>query len=161
MPEPTIPALTDQDKKLLHILQQDGKTNTQSLAEQTGMSPSPCWRRVRKLEDAGVIDRYVALLAPKNLGLNARAYVHVSLLDHAEESIEAFECFVQDEPQIVECCAITGADDYLLKVIAADPEGLERFIMRKILRLGVVRSSTTHFVLRQKKYTTALPLEII
>lgn len=155
-----MPNLTIQDRNLLHILQRDGKANTQSLAEQVGMSPSPCWRRLRKLEETGVIDGYVALLDAKTLGLNARAYVHVSLLDHTEETIRTFDTFVQGEPQIVECCAITGADDYLLKVIAADPEGLEQFIMQKILRLGVVRSSTTHFVLRQKKYSTALPLEL-
>ncbi len=155
-----MPNLTEQDQALLHILQHDGKTNTQSLADQTGMSPSPCWRRVRKLEETGVIERYVALLNAKKLGLNARAYVHVSLLDHTEDTIKTFDRFVQNEPQIVECCAITGADDYLLKVIAPDPEGLEQFIMQKILRLGVVRSSTTHFVLRQKKYSTALPLNL-
>lgn len=156
----TMPNPDTQDQSLLQILQEDGKTNTQSLADQTGMSPSPCWRRVRKLEESGVINRYVALLDAKKLGLNARAYVHVSLLDHTEETIATFDRFVQVEPQIVECCAITGADDYLLKVIAADPEGLEKFIMQKILRLGVVRSSTTHFVLRQKKYSTALPLDL-
>lgn len=155
-----MPRITPQDRALLHILQHDGKTNTQTLAEQVGMSPSPCWRRVRKLEESGVIDRYVALLDAKKLDLNARAYVHVSLLDHAEETIATFDRFVENEPQIIECCAITGADDYLLKVIAADPEGLEQFIMQKILRLGVVRSSTTHFVLRQKKFSTALPLEL-
>ena len=151
--------LTAQDHALLRILQQDGKANTQSLAERTGMSPSPCWRRIRKLEENGVIDRYVALLDAQKLGLNARAYVHISLLDHTEDTIHTFDRFVQNEPQIVECSSITGADDYLLKVIAPDPEGLEQFIMQRILRLGVVRSSTTHFVLRQKKYSTALPLE--
>ena len=155
-----MPKLSKQDQTLLHILQDDGKTNTQSLADQTGMSPSPCWRRLRKLEESGVIERYVALLDARKLGLNARAYVHVSLLDHTEKTISRFDKFVQEQPQIVECCAITGADDYLLKVIAADPEGLEQFIMQKILRLGVVRSSTTHFVLRQKKYSTALPLDL-
>jgi len=107
-----------------------------------------------------VIERYAALLNANKLGLNARAYVHVSLLDHTEDTIDTFDRFVQHEPQIVECCAITGADDFLLKVIAPDPEGLEQFIMQKILRLGVVRSSTTHFVLRQKKYSTALPLDL-
>lgn len=160
MPNHAMPKLTSQDRALLHILQRDGKVNTQALAEQVGMSPSPCWRRVRKLEESGVIEGYVALLNAKKLALNARAYVHVSLLDHAEDTIASFDRFVEDEPQIIECCAITGADDYLLKVIAADPEGLEQFIMQKILRLGVVRSSTTHFVLRQKKHSTALPLEL-
>ena len=82
----------------------------------------------------------------------------MSLIDHSEENIRAFDRFVEDEDQIVECCSITGSDDYLLKVVATDPEALEQFIMKRLLSLGIVRSSTTHFVLRQKKYATALPL---
>ncbi|MEE9452775.1 MAG: Lrp/AsnC family transcriptional regulator [Paracoccaceae bacterium] len=152
--------LDTQDRRLLNILQRDGKISTQNLAEQASMSASPCWRRVQKLEKSGQIERYVALLNPNKLGLNARAYIHVSLLDHTEDSIRAFDNFVQNEAQIIECCSITGADDYLLKVVARDPEGLEQFIMKKILRQGIVRSSTTHFVLRQNKYSTALPLDI-
>jgi Lrp/AsnC family leucine-responsive transcriptional regulator len=146
------------DRKILRILQTDGKIGTQELAEKIGMSTSPCWRRVRKLEENGIIDGYVALLDAKQLGLNARAYVHVSLVDHTEDSIQRFDSFVAREDQIVECSSITGAEDYLLKVVAQDPEGLEQFIMRKILALGIVRNSTTHFVLRQKKYSTSLPL---
>lgn len=148
------------DLRLLDILQKDGKISTQSLAEKAHLSPSPCWRRVHKLEESGVISGYVALLDPQKLGLATRAYVHISLLDHTEETIRKFDHFVQHEEQIVECCSITGADDYLLKVIAQDPEKLEEFIMKKILRLGAVRSSTTHFVLSQKKYSTALPLSL-
>ena len=150
--------LEEQDHRILEILQQDGKISTQKLAEAVHMSASPCWRRVQKLEKSGVIDRYVALLDPARLGLHAHAYIHVSLLDHTEETIAKFDRFVQAEAQIIECCSITGADDYLLKIVAPDPEGLERFIMKKLLRQGVVRSSTTHFVLRQNKVSTALPL---
>ena len=152
--------LDPQDIRLLAALQQDGKISTQDLAARTGMSASPAWRRVRKLEETGVIDRYVALLSPRALGLNTRAYVHVSLVDHSEDSIRIFDEFVAREGQVVECCSITGADDYLLKVVAADPEALEHFIMKRILGLGIVRNSTTHFVLGQKKYTTTLPLDI-
>jgi DNA-binding Lrp family transcriptional regulator len=150
--------LDPRDQALLEILQADGKTGTQTLAEKTGMSPSPCWRRVRKLEETGVIDRYVAVLDPRKIGLNARAYVHVSLLDHTEDTIRKFERFVLNEAQILECGSVTGADDYLLKVVATDPEALERFLMKRLLGLGLVRASTTHFVLRQTKQTTALPL---
>ena len=149
-----------QDRRLLSLLQQDAKRPTQELAEAAGMSTSPAWRRIRRLEKAGVIDRVVALLNPKKLGLNTRAYVHVSLIDHTEPTIRAFDDFVAHEDQIVECCSITGADDYLLKVVATDPEALEHFLMRKVLGLGIVRSSTTHFVLRQKKHATALPLDL-
>ena len=155
-----MPLLDLQDRKILSVLQKDGKISIQDLADKVGMSTSPCWRRVRKLEEAGLISGYVALLDTRKLGLNTRAYVHISLIDHTEESIRIFDEFVARQEQIVECCSITGSDDYLLNIIATDPESLEKFIMKQILRLGIVRSSTTHFVLRQKKYTTAVPLDI-
>ena len=155
-----MPDLDDHDIQLLHLLQKDAKISTQDLADHVNLSPSPCWRRVRKLEDSGIIERYVTLLDRRKLGLNTLAFVHVSLIEHSEQTIRVFDDFVANEDQIIECCSITGADDYLLKVVAADPEGLENFIMKKVLRLGIVRSSTTHFVLRQKKYRTELPLEL-
>ena len=155
-----MPLLDEHDKTLLHLLQRNAKISTQELADQVNLSPSPCWRRVRKLEDAGIIERYVTLLNRRKLGLNTLAFVHVSLIEHTEDAIRIFDDFVEQEDQIIECCSITGADDYLLKVVAEDPEGLETFIMKKVLRLGIVRSSTTHFVLRQKKYRTELPLNL-
>lgn len=155
-----MPLLDEHDKTLLHLLQRNAKISTQELADQVNLSLSPCWRRVRKLEDAGIIERYVTLLDRRKLGLNTLAFVHVSLIEHTEDAIRIFDNFVEQENQIIECCSITGADDYLLKVVAEDPEGLETFIMKKVLRLGIVRSSTTHFVLRQKKYRTELPLNL-
>lgn len=150
--------LDDTDRRLLAILQTEGRIPIQELAERAGLSTSPCWRRVKKLEDSGVIRGYAALVDAAALGLLARAYVHVSLIDHSEETIRQFDAFVAQEEQIVECATVTGSDDYLLKVVASDPEALEHFLMHRILRLGLVRSSTTHFVLRQRKETTALPL---
>ena len=155
-----MPDLDKHDIQLLNLLQKDAKISTQDLADHVNLSLSPCWRRVRKLEDSGIIERYVTLLDRRKLGLNTLAFVHVSLIEHSEQTIRVFDDFVANEDQIIECCSITGADDYLLKVVAADPEGLENFIMKKVLRLGIVRSSTTHFVLRQKKYRTELPLEL-
>lgn len=150
--------LDRQERELLRLVQRNGKLSTQELARRTSMSTSPVWRKLRKLEDAGVITGYVALADPRKLGFNTRAFVHVSLLDHTEETIATFDRFVELSDQVVECCSVTGADDYLLKVVATDPEDLEQFLMRELLGLGIVRSSTTHFVLRQKKYSTALPL---
>ena len=86
------------------------------------------------------------------------AYVHIALLDHTQPTIEALDNFVAEQEQIVECCSITGSNDYVLKIIEKDTENLEKFIMQKLLRLGIVRASTTNLILRQKKYTTALPL---
>lgn len=155
----SVQTLDEPDKRLLGLLQRNARLSTQELAGRTGLSASPAWRRVRRLEQDGVIRHYVAMLDPRRLGLHAVAYVHVSLLDHTEATISRFDAFVQAEDQIVECASITGSNDYVIKVYARDPEHLEFFIMRRLLALGVVRSSTTNFVLRQTKYTTALPLD--
>jgi Lrp/AsnC family leucine-responsive transcriptional regulator len=146
------------DRSILRVLQANGKIGIQDLAEKVSLSSSPCWRRVKKLEDSGVIDRYVAMLNPKALGLTAMAYVHIALLDHRQETIETLDNFVATQDQIIECSSITGSNDYLLKIIEADNESLEKFIMQRLLRLGIVRSSTTNLILRQQKYTTAVPL---
>jgi Lrp/AsnC family leucine-responsive transcriptional regulator len=146
------------DRSILRVLQTNGKIGIQDLAEKVSLSSSPCWRRVKKLEDSGVIDRYVAMLNPKALGLTAMAYVHIALLDHRQETIETLDNFVATQDQIIECSSITGSNDYLLKIIEADNESLEKFIMQRLLRLGIVRSSTTNLILRQQKYTTAVPL---
>ncbi len=156
-----MPKMDNQDRQILRLLQGDAKISSQDLADQVNLSVSPCWRRVRKLEDAGIIEGYATLLNRRNLGLNTLAFVHVSLLEHTEAAIKIFDNFVSEQDQIIECCSVTGADDYLLKVVAEDPEGLENFLMQKMLRLGIVRSSTTNFVLRQKKYSTALPLGLV
>ena len=98
------------------------------------------------------------MLNPKALGLTAMAYVHIALLDHRQETIETLGNFVATQDQIIECSSITGSNDYLLKIIEADNESLEKFIMQRLLRLGIVRSSTTNLILRLQKYTTAVPL---
>ncbi|SCY77865.1 Lrp/AsnC family transcriptional regulator [Paracoccus tibetensis] len=153
-----MPDLDDIDRRLLRLLQRDATRSTQELAEAAGLSTSPAWRRVRRLIEEGVIGRQVALVAPAKAGLHAMAYVQVSLMDHTEPTLARFDAFVQDHDQIMECATITGSYDYQLKVVAADPEGLEHFLMRQMLPLGIIRSTVTHFVLRQTKYTTALPL---
>ena len=150
--------LDNYDRSILRVLQAVGKIGNQDLAEKVNLSSSPCWRRVKKLEDSGIIDGYVAMLNPKSLELKAMAYVHIALLDHRQETIETLDNFVATQEQIVECSSITGSNDYVLKIIEKDTESLEQFIMQKLLRLGIVRASTTNLILRQKKYTTALPL---
>lgn len=154
------PAILDAtDRRILAALQKDCTLSVQDLAHLVGMSPSPCWRRVKALRDLGVIRAEVALLDRKRLDMGTLAYVHLSLMDHAEPTIRRLEEFVLRHDRVVECATITGSDDYVIKVMARDPEDLERFIMKELLALGVVRSSTTHFVLRQTKYSTAVPLE--
>ncbi|MFQ6553351.1 Lrp/AsnC family transcriptional regulator [Aestuariibius insulae] len=148
------------ERRILRELQRNGRASMQDLSQAVGLSPSPCWRRVRKLEDEGYIRRYAAILDGKKLGLKAFAYVHISLTDHSEASVGTFNAFVDGSAQVIECASITGESDYVLKVAETDPEALEHFIMKEVLRLGVVRNAMTNFVLRQTKVAAALPVSL-
>lgn len=150
--------IDEADKKILRLLQKDARLSTKDVASAVNMSISPCWRRIKRLEDAGMIEDYVAVLDRKKLGLGALAYVHVSLLDHTTASIEAFDRLVQSDDEITECSAITGDSDYVLKIVAQDPEDLERYLTQRLLGSGLVRSSNTNFVLRNTKSRGALPV---
>ncbi len=151
--------LTEADKRLLRLIQSNARVSTQDLAEAAGLSSSPAWRRLKRLEDLGVITAQVALLDPAKLGLGAQAYVQVSLTDHGEATVARFDRLVQDQPQILDCARVTGGFDYILRVVTRDAEDLERFLLRHLLASGVVRTATTSFVLRQMKSTTELPLD--
>ena len=125
-----------------------------------GFSTSPCWRRVKRLEDDGYITRYTAILDDKKLGLRALAHIQVSLVDYEPTSIDNFQSFIDTNEQVLERSSITGEFDYILKVAAIDPESLEQFIMQSLLRLKVVKTTATPFVLRQMKVAGALPINI-
>lgn len=146
------------EKLILKALQQNGRASTQELSDVVGLSQSPCWRRVKRLEEDGFITRYTAILDGKKLGLHALAHVQVSLVDHTETSIETFQAFVEENEQVLECSSITGDFDYILKVATRNPEALEQFIAHNLLRLGVVRTTTTIFILRQMKVAGSLPI---
>ncbi|MEW7007628.1 Lrp/AsnC family transcriptional regulator [Lentilitoribacter sp. EG35] len=146
------------EEQILRHLQKDGRASTQELSEAVSLSASPCWRRVKKLEEEGYIKRYAAIVDGKKLGLNALAYVHVSLIEHSEAAIKKFYSFIETSERVIECSSITGEFDFVLKVAATDPENLEQFIMQRILRLGVVRTTTTTFILRQNKVAGPLPV---
>lgn len=155
-----MPELDGFDQKILSILQRDGKASVQEIADQAGLSTSPCWRRIKRLEEIGVITGYIARLDPRHLGLNALAYVFVSLVDHREVTISRFGRLVETEARIIECASITGDSDYLLKIAARDPEDLEQFLMRGVLATGLVRSSQTNFVLRRTKTRGPWPVDL-
>jgi DNA-binding Lrp family transcriptional regulator len=153
-----MPNLDAIDIHLLRLVQADSSLSLSELAGQVGLSTSPCWRRLKALEASGVIKRQVAILDPKAIGLAAQAYVQISLLDHTEASIDRFMQLVRDAENIVECATISGDADFMIKVVAEDAEALEAFLMKRILALGIVRSSHTNIVLRCIKTETALPL---
>ena len=148
------------EKLILKVLQRNGRASMQELSQAVDLSPSPCWRRVKRLEEDGYITRYAAILDGKKLGLNAFAHVQVSLVDHDISSIDKLQAFVEKSEQVLECASITGDFDYILKVAARDPEALEQFIIQNLLRLGVVRTTTTTFILRQMKVSGALPVDL-
>ena len=154
---PHIP-LDESDRRLLRQLQRDARISTQDLAETAGMSTSPAWRRVKRLEEAGIITGHVALLDARALGLCASAYIHVSLTEHTADTVARFDSFVQGQDRVLECARVTGSADYLIRVVARDAEDLEDFLMHSLLATGIVRSTATSFVLRQIKATTELPL---
>lgn len=147
------------DRRILFELQRDARLSNQELAKRVSLSSSPCWRRVRQLEEDGIIRDYVALLDPKRLGLPVLAYAHVSLDNHHPDTVQSFDALVGELPEVMECCAMSGEYDYLLKVRTSSMAGYERFLRQGLLQHSGVRAVNTSFVLSQRKYTTALPVE--
>lgn len=151
-------SLDPHDRRILQALQEDARVSNKELAERVGLSPSPCWRRVRRLEESGVIEQYVARLSRQALGFPVLAYVQISLEDHHPDTIREFDELVRRCDEVQECCSMSGQYDYLIKVVARDMESYEEFLSGKLLRLGGVQTANTSFVLKQKKSTSALPL---
>jgi len=149
------------DKKILALLQQDSCLTNNELAEKVGLSPSPCWRRVKRLEEEGVITSRVTLVAPAAVGLHVFAYALISLESHHPETLQAFDRFVQQTPQVLECCSMSGSYDYLVKIVSHSMDDYELLLSGQLLKLKGVRSVNTSFVLNRKKSTTALPLDYI
>jgi DNA-binding Lrp family transcriptional regulator len=144
------------DRAILNALQKDGRQSNQDLAQRVQLSPSACLRRVKALEDAGVIAGYVALLNPKAVGRHGTSYTIVNLESTQPQQLEAFERMVRDMPAILDCFYVAGTNDYLVRFVYRDAEDLERLHTEVLPRLpGVVRSNSM-LVLRTVKKTTAL-----
>ena len=146
------------DYRILRALQRDGGLSSQALAERVGLSTSPCWRRLRKLQDERVIRANVALLDPAKVGLEVAAIANVSLEDHHPDSVAHFGRVVEERPEILECYATSGQYDYTLKVICASIAAYDRLLSEHIMRCKAVHTVNTSFVLRSIKNTTELPL---
>ena len=155
-------ALDRLDRAILARLQTDGRETHEAIGAQVGLSASAVLRRIRRLEEAGVIDRYVALLRPEALGLGLSAYVNVRLEKRAEHAkrnpMEEFRASVQGWPEVVECVALTGEMDYLLHLVVQDMSAYSRFMMDTLLRHPSVQDCKTSFVMDRVKTTTALPI---
>lgn len=147
------------DLSILAELQRDARISNQELAERIGLSPSPCSRRVKQLEDDGYISRQVALLDRKLLGLSLTAYVLIGMDRHTPERFENFEACIRALPQVLECSLVTGMDaDYQLKVVVRDMEHYQHFLLDKLTHISGVTGVRSSFVLRRIKHKTALPL---
>ena len=151
-------ALDEIDCRILAALQENARISNVDLASQVGISPSPCWRRVRDLEQEGVISRYVTLVDPGSVGLPVSVFIQVSLERQVETALEAFESAVLSRPEVMECYLMTGDADYLLRVVVADLAAYERFLMDHLTRVPSVASIKSSFALKQIKYRTALPV---
>ena len=155
-------ALDKLDRLILRSLQVDGRATYDQLAELVGLSPSAVLRRVKRLEESRVIDRYVALVKPESVGLGLTAYLNVRLEknteSHKRNPMDVFRASVQVWPEVVECAALTGDMDYLLRVVVADMAHYSRFIMDTLLTHPSVQDCKTSFVLDRVKTTTAVPL---
>ncbi|OGB27705.1 MAG: AsnC family transcriptional regulator [Burkholderiales bacterium RIFCSPLOWO2_02_FULL_57_36] len=158
--------LDKMDRKILAILQAEGRLSNQEVAEKVSLSPSPCLRRIKRLEQAGVIRQYVALLDPDKLGLGLLAYVNVRLEKHGDSQAAggmrsprtSFAASVADWPEVVACYAMTGEMDFLLRVHVEDMEHFSHFMMETLLRHPAVSDVKSSFALQRIKDTTALPL---
>ena len=152
------PQLDAIDRQILQALQQDGRISNVDLAERVHLSPSACLRRVKQLEEAGVIDRYVALLNAKALGQHGTCFTIINLATMSDALLSAFEQAVRDHPEVLDCYYVAGSNDYLIRFSYRDAEDLERFHTQVLMRLPGVERSNSILVLRTVKKTTALPL---
>ncbi len=147
------------DRHILELLQKDGRISNQDLAERIGLSPSPCLRRVKALEESGLIRGYRALLDARKLGLSLMALIHISMDRHTPERFENFETEIQTIPEVMECLLITGQDaDYQLKAVVKDMDAYQELLLHRITRIPGVTGVHSSFVLRRVLDSTALPL---
>jgi Lrp/AsnC family leucine-responsive transcriptional regulator len=146
------------DARILSELQREGRLPVVELAELIGLSPTPCARRIRSLESAGIIEGYAAILNPNRVGLEVQAIVHVKLTEHTDETVARFEREIALLDEVTNCFATTGAYDFILQVFGKDLESLSSVILKKLLRIPHVRDVQSSVVLATLKRSTRLPL---
>ena len=150
--------LDSTDKRILRVMQENGRLSNRELAEKVSLSPSPCWRRLRDLETNGVIRGYAALLDPDALDLGLMAFTHVSLDNHHPETLKVFHDSVTEWSEVLECHMTSGEHDYTLKVLTKDLADYQGFLSNKLMPIKGVRTVNTSFSLQRYKMTTALPV---
>lgn len=146
------------ERRILQVLQDDASLSTGAIAEAVGLSPSPCWRRIDRLERDGFIKRRVAIVERKKVGLNAQIFAQVKLNAHGRANLDEFAAAIRTFPEVLECHVLMGSVDFMLRVVAADIEAYERFFFEKLSRLPGVQEINSTVALSEIKSTTALPL---
>ena len=153
-----MPQLDEIDRKLLRALQDDASISHAALADLVGASPASCWRRIKALEQAGVLRSQVRLVDPTLVGRGVSVMLHVRMKSQGQAERADFETFLKARPEILECYSMSGEWDYLMRIVAEDVADYERFLMRQLLNHPNVATSASHFALSQVKYTTAIPV---
>jgi Lrp/AsnC family transcriptional regulator, leucine-responsive regulatory protein len=146
------------DLRILAELQEDGSLTNVELARRVHLSPSPCLARVKALEAAGVIERYVALASARQLGLGLNVFINISLKSQSKEALAEFERRIAEHDEVMECYLMTGDSDYLIRVAVPDIAALERFILEQLTPIPGIEKIRSSFALKQVRYKTALPL---
>ena len=149
------------DAKILSIIQDDAALPVAEVAEKVGLSSSPCWRRIRRMEDGGLIKRRVTILNREKLGLGFEVFCSVKLTLPSKENLDAFDRAVMGWPEVVQCATVTGSADYQLRVITRDMRAFDEFERNEMLSLGLISNIESHIVIRSVKDTTAIALNLI
>jgi DNA-binding Lrp family transcriptional regulator len=150
--------LDDIDRRILRALQKNGRRQNAELADEVGLSPSPCLRRIKLLEESGVIERYVALLDATKIGMGLTVFARIWLTGQDVETVDYFTNEVKKLPQIVECHLMAGDCDFLLRVVATDLDDYRRFQINHLTRIKGVQSVKTEIPMQKVKLTTELPI---
>jgi Lrp/AsnC family transcriptional regulator len=152
------PELDEFDRRILRALQKNADYSMAELGNLVGLSHTPCWRRLKRLEAEGIIRGKVTLLDPRKLDLGVTVYAYLIIKSHDEESLNAFESAVHSVPEVVECYSTSGDKDYVLRIVVDSVEHYEQLLKRSLVHLPNVASINSTFALKQVKYTTELPI---
>lgn len=159
MTGPGSPLLDTYEKRILRLLQEDASLSNAEIAEKVGLSASPCWRRIDRLEREGFIKRRVALLDRRKVGLNAQIFAQVKLNAHGRANLDEFAAAIRDLPEVLECYVMMGSVDFLLRIVAPDIEAYEKLFFNRLSQLPGVQEVNSTVALSEIKATTALPLD--
>jgi Lrp/AsnC family transcriptional regulator len=149
------------DRKILELIQSDAALSVSEIADRVNLSQPPCWRRIKRLEDEGIIERRVGMLNRKRLGLNVVIYTEVKLTANGRQAVGDFEQKIRSFPEVTECYVMLGRSDFLLRIVTRDVESYERFFRDHLSQLPGVQDIISSVALSEVKYTTELPLELV